>query len=269
MIELIEKNNEDENNKDNNNLNNKDNWLNMNFNVKIKKGNSENKFQELKKLYFATNKFDFSTIKNNNKYFGKNQTSNRNYNQNMNINYSKNSKISEDYKESNINYNSIPNYNRKNKNMIRIVNNSDNFKNIVDKIDVLEHTKKIYNSHLNLNEINKSRKWNKSNIGLFKSVSLDKPSKLRNMMDDVYNEINKTNSYSIRRNHSNQISNMKKNIKYSTLINRDNNNYGINDINSINQYIISKSKDLNFDDLLNLCSKRNLQNYFSKGKITF
>ena len=268
IIELIEKNYENENNKENiNDINNKENWLNMNFNINIKNGASENKFQELKKLYFSKNKFDFSNvIKNNNKYTGNNFNSNRNQKQNMNIDYSKNSKISEDYKESNANYNinSIQNLKRRNnKNMIRIMNNSDNFKNIVDKIDIFEHSKKIYNSYLHLNEIEKKRKANnKSNPSFFKSVSLEKPSNLKNIMNDVYSEINKTNSYSLRRNFSNKISN----LKYSTYINIDN-SYGINNINSINQYKSSKSKELNFDDLLNLCSKRNLQSFFNKGKI--
>ena len=86
------------------------------------------------------------------------------------------------------------------------------------------------------------------------------------MIEDFYSEINSSNNYSSRRNFNNKISNMKTNIKYSSMINKDI-YLGINDVNLINKYRFNKSKDLNFDDLLNLCSKRNLKNYVNNAKI--
>ncbi len=47
------------NNKENND---KDNFINFNFDIKMQSGNSENKYQELKKLYFSGNKFDFTSL---------------------------------------------------------------------------------------------------------------------------------------------------------------------------------------------------------------
>ena len=69
--------------------------------------------------------------------------------------------------------------------------------------------------------MNKYSRTDKSNFGFFKSVSLEKPSKLKNMIEDFYSEINSSNNYSSRRNFNNKISNMKTNIKYSSMINKD------------------------------------------------
>ena len=266
QLELIEKNTE--NNNIENDVKNKDKSLNFNFNIKTKIGSSENKYQEIKKLYFSKNKFDFSSVRIN-KYLGNKYSSNRNNENNMIMSYNKNStRRSEKQTEEHKNYNSIKNLKRNNNNVIRIINNSDNFNNILDKIGKLEHNKKNYllNSNKNLNDLNKYSRTDKSNFGFFKSVSLEKPSKLKNMIEDFYSEINSSNNYSSRRNFNNKISNMKTNIKYSSMINKDI-YLGINDVNLINKYKFNKSKDLNFDDLLNLCSKRNLKNYVNNAKI--
>ena len=53
-----------ENNDNKENINDKENLNNFNFNIKMYSGNSENKYQELKKLYFSSNKFDFLSLKN-------------------------------------------------------------------------------------------------------------------------------------------------------------------------------------------------------------
>ena len=58
-----------ENNDNKENINDKENLNNFNFNIKMYSGNSENKYQELKKLYFSCNKFDFTPLNRNfNKY---------------------------------------------------------------------------------------------------------------------------------------------------------------------------------------------------------
>ena len=238
------------------------------FQVNKPSGNSENKYQELKKLYF-NNKFDFTSLKKNSK---KDNTHNKIKN------YTSIYKKKEEFKGKYINYN-IQKLNKKNQNqnMIRLKNSNENFNNILDKLGNLEDNKienKFRKNFLlknneypnELNKENKNRQINKSDLGLFKSVSFEKTSKLKNMMMDVYSEINDITDHSMKRNFSHKISNVKTNLKYSSLARKDknlikNHNFLIYD------YTFNKSKDLNFDDLIKLCSKRNIKMLYQKCKI--
>ena len=256
------------NNKENND---KDNFINFNFDIKMQSGNSENKYQELKKLYFSGNKFDFTSLhkknvkennRNNNKDSGKNFTNSyKNY-----IDFKDIYKKSQNTKNS-----------KKNQNMIRIINKSDNFKNILNIIENLEENKNdniflnnyLLNKNKTLNDLNRNRNiTKKSNYDFFKSVSLEKSSKFKNMMDDVYTEIKDINNYSLKRNFNNKISNIKANINYTTLFRREK-KFDIIKNSLINQCNYNKSNNLNFDDLLNLCSKRNLKFLTKNSKIIF
>ena len=259
------------NNKENND---KDNFINFNFDIKMQSGNSENKYQELKKLYFSGNKFDFTSLHKKNV-----KENNRNNNKDSN-NKIKNFKDSyknyidfkDIYKKSQKTKNS-----KKNQNMIRIINKSDNFKNILNKIENLEENKNdniflnnyLLNKNKTLNDLNRNRNiTKKSNYDFFKSVSLEKSSKFKNMMDDVYTEIKDINNYSLKRNFNNKISNIKANINYTTLFRREK-KFDIIKNSLINQCNYNKSNNLNFDDLLNLCSKRNLKFLTKNSKIIF
>ena len=250
-----------ENNDNKENINDKENLNNFNFTIKMYSGNSENKYQELKKLYFSSNKFDFLSLKN--KYMKQNQNmSNRENNQlkNYKNSYNKNERRKEKYK----------NYNKKNQNqnMIRIVSNSDNFKSILDRFSKFEENKNnnistknylyIANNALNSLSMNNNRHMNNYNFNPFKSVSLEKPSKFKNIIEDICDEIKDINNYSLKRNFSHKLTNIKANIKYSTLYGRQI-NFDLNNNYLINQCEPNKSKDLDFDDLLKLCSKRNLK----------
>ena len=166
---------------------------------------------------------------------------------------------------------------KKNQNMIRIINKSDNFKNILNKIENLEENKNdniflnnyLLNKNKTLNDLNRNRNiTKKSNYDFFKSVSLEKSSKFKNMMDDVYTEIKDINNYSLKRNFNNKISNIKANINYTTLFRREK-KFDIIKNSLINQCDYNKSNNLNFDDLLNLCSKRNLKFLTKNSKIIF
>ena len=161
--------------------------------------------------------------------------------------------------------------------MIRIINKSDNFKNILNKIENLEENKNdniflnnyLLNKNKTLNDLNRNRNiTKKSNYDFFKSVSLEKSSKFKNMMDDVYTEIKDINNYSLKRNFNNKISNIKANINYTTLFRREK-KFDIIKNSLINQCNYNKSNNLNFDDLLNLCSKRNLKFLTKNSKIIF
>lgn len=256
------------NNKENND---KDNFINFNFDIKMQSGNSENKYQELKKLYFSENKFDFTSLHKKN-VKENNRNNNKDSSKNFTNSYKNYIDFKDIYKKSQKTKNS-----KKNQNMIRIINKSDNFKNILNKIENLEENKNdniflnnyLLNKNKTLNDLNRNRNiTKKSNYDFFKSVSLEKSSKFKNMMDDVYTEIKDINNYSLKRNFNNKISNIKANINYTTLFRREK-KFDIIKNSLINQCDYNKSNNLNFDDLLNLCSKRNLKFLTKNSKIIF
>ena len=256
------------NNKENND---KDNFINFNFDIKMQSGNSENKYQELKKLYFSGNKFDFTSLHKKN-VKENNRNNNKDSSKNFTNSYKNYIDFKDIYKKSQKTKNS-----KKNQNMIRIINKSDNFKNILNKIENLEENKNdniflnnyLLNKNKTLNDLNRNRNiTKKSNYDYFKSVSLEKSSKFKNMMDDVYTEIKDINNYSLKRNFNNKISNIKANINYTTLFRREK-KFDIIKNSLINQCNYNKSNNLNFDDLLNLCSKRNLKFLTKNSKIIF
>lgn len=256
------------NNKENND---KDNFINFNFDIKMQSGNSENKYQELKKLYFSGNKFDFTSLHKKN-VKENNRNNNKDSSKNFTNSYKNYIDFKDIYKKSQKTKNS-----KKNQNMIRIINKSDNFKNILNKIENLEENKNdniflnnyLLNKNKTLNDLNRNRNiTKKSNYDFFKSVSLEKSSKFKNMMDDVYTEIKDINKYSLKRNFNNKISNIKANINYTTLFRREK-KFDIIKNSLINQCDYNKSNNLNFDDLLNLCSKRNLKFLTKNSKIIF
>ena len=256
------------NNKENND---KDNFINFNFDIKMQSGNSENKYQELKKLYFSGNKFDFTSLHKKN-VKENNRNNNKDSSKNFTNSYKNYIDFKDIYKKSQKTKNS-----KKNQNMIRIINKSDNFKNILNKIENLEENKNdniflnnyLLNKNKTLNDLNRNRNiTKKSNYDFFKSVSLEKSSKFKNMMDDVYTEIKDINNYSLKRNFNNKISNVKANINYTTLFRREK-KFGVFENSLINQCDYNKSNNLNFDDLLNLCSKRNLKFLTKNSKIIF
>ena len=265
----------EENNVNINSNNDKENFIN--FDIKMQNGNSENKYQELKKLYFYNNKFDFALMPK--KYTNRNNNNNNNKIKNYNNSYHKKEEFKEIYKSYNSPRLNHKNKNSQNQNMIRVINNSDNFNNILNKLDKFEENKnetifKNYlfdkNKNMTMNDLSrdKSSRRNKSDFGLFKSVYIEKSSKLKNMIDDVYDEIKEINNYSLKRNFSNKRANAKINLKYSNYFRKDKNSE-LNNINSINQWGFNKSNDLNFDDLLKLCSKRNLKCLVKNTKINF
>ena len=256
------------NNKENND---KDNFINFNFDIKMQSGNSENKYQELKKLYFSGNKFDFTSLHKKN-VKENNRNNNKDSSKNFTNSYKNYIDFKDIYKKSQKTKNS-----KKNQNMIRIINKSDNFKNILNIIENLEENKNdniflnnyLLNKNKTLNDLNRNRNiTKKSNYDFFKSVSLEKSSKFKNMMDDVYTEIKDINNYSLKRNFNNKISNIKANINYTTLFRREK-KFDIIKNSLINQCNYNKSNNLNFDDLLNLCSKRNLKFLTKNSKIIF
>ena len=220
---IVEFKNDKKNKENIDNNKDKDNFINFNFELKKESGNSENKYQELKKLYFSCNKFDFTPT---NKKIVKENRNNKD-------------KSSEN----------------------KIKNNTNNYKSYIEfkhiykkKCDQPNTIKQ--NQAINDLNRNQNRKINKkSNFDFFKSVSIEKSSKFKHIMDDVCSEIKDLNNYSSRRNYRSKISNIKSYIKNSFLY-KGENNFDIKKQGIINYCDYNKSKDLDFDDLLNLCSKR-------------
>lgn len=268
----------DKNNKVNiDNNKDKDNFINFNFELKKESGNSENKYQELKKLYFSCNKFDFTPT---NKKIVKENRNNKDKNSENKIkNNTNNYKSYIEFKHIYKKKCDQPNTIKQNQNKIRIINKSDNFKNILNKLENFEENKNenifsnnlLFSKNKAINDLNRNqnRKINKkSNFDFFKSVSIEKSSKFKHIMDDVCSEIKDLNNYSSRRNYRSKISNIKSYIKNSFLY-KGENNFDIKKQGIINYCDYNKSKDLDFDDLLNLCSKRNLKFLTKNSKIIF
>ena len=255
----------------------KENFININFELKKESGNSENKYQELKKLYFSCNKFDFTPT---NKKIVKENRNNKDKNSENKIkNNTNNYKSYIEFKHIYKKKCDQPNTIKQNQNKIRIINKSDNFKNILNKLENFEENKNenifsnnlLFSKNKAINDLNRNqnRKINKkSNYDFFKSVSIEKSSKFKHIMDDVCSEIKDLNNYSSRRNYRSKISNIKSYIKNSFLY-KGENNFDIKKQGIINYCDYNKSKDLDFDDLLNLCSKRNLKFLTKNSKIIF
>ena len=268
----------DKSNKENiDNNKDKDNFINFNFELKKESGNSENKYQELKKLYFSCNKFDFTPT---NKKIVKENRNNKDKNSENKIkNNTNNYKSYIEFKHIYKKNCDQPKTIKQNQNKIRIINKSDNFKKILNKLENFEENKNenIFSNNLlfsinkALNDLNRNqnRKINKkSNFDFFKSVSLEKSAKFKHIMDDVCSEIKDLNNYSSQRNYRSKISNIKSYIKNSFLY-KGEKNFDIKKRGIINYCDYNKSKDLNFDDLLNLCSKRNLKFLTKNSNIIF
>ena len=159
---------------------------------------------------------------------------------------------------------------QKNKNLIQVINNSKNFKNILDNIGKFEENKldnkfNLFKNSFSYKDLNINSRYNKYrnkiNIGLFKSTSLEKSSKLKNMMNDVYSEINSINNKTSKNYLNNKIMDIKAKIKCDNLVHKSNNYQTIDQNIFKNRNKLYKSNDLNFDDILKQCSKGNLKKY--------
>ena len=249
----LRNNNEEKNNRYDNYNKEKEkennNFFNFNFSTK-KSANKENKYKDLNKWYFSSDKFEF--------YNSPLETNKKKY-QIMNI--------GEEMKKIYLKYNARRL--RKMNNIIRNTTTPDNFKNILFKIDKFKKNKKenilqkknLFNNKLAISEakiikyINNTSEFNK-----FKTLSVEKPSKLENMIENIYFEINKTNNIPLRNSFDNKLSNIKSKIKYSS-ITSEKNSLKIKSNNIFGKNRFTKSSFSNLDDLLKLCSKRNIKKY--------
>ena len=266
-LNKLKKNEEKKNIINDNNNQDEQNLLNFNFNLKKYSNNSENKYQEIKNLYNSVNKFNFSL--KNNKYWKDehdNSPPKKRIKENEINNYIKTFQKAKELKDIYKNYR----IKQKNKNLIQVINNSKNFKNILDNIGKFEENKldnkfNLFKNSFSYKDLNINSRYNKYrnkiNIGLFKSTSLEKSSKLKNMMNDVYSEINSINNKTSKNYLNNKIMDIKAKIKCDNLVHKSNNYQTIDQNIFKNRNKLYKSNDLNFDDILKQCSKGNLKKY--------
>ena len=266
-LNKLKKNEEKKNIINDNNNQDEQNLLNFNFNLKKYSNNSENKYQEIKNLYNSVNKFNFS-LKNNKHRKDDNDNSppKKRIKENEINNYIKTFQKAKELKDIYKNYR----IKQKNKNLIQVINNSKNFKNILDNIGKFEENKldnkfNLFKNSFSYKDLNINSRYNKYrnkiNIGLFKSTSLEKSSKLKNMMNDVYSEINSINNKTSKNYLNNKIMDIKAKIKCDNLVHKSNNYQTIDQNIFKNRNKLYKSNDLNFDDILKQCSKGNLKKY--------
>ena len=266
-LNKLKKNKEKKNIINDNNNQDEQNLLNFNFNLKKYSNNSENKYQEIKNLYNSVNKFNFS-LKNNKYWKDDNDNSplKKRIKENEINNYIKTFQKAKELKDIYKNYR----IKQKNKNLIQVINNSKNFKNILDNIGKFEENKldnkfNLFKNSFSYKDLNINSRYNKYrnkiNIGLFKSTSLEKSSKLKNMMNDVYSEINSINNKTSKNYLNNKIMDIKAKIKCDNLVHKSNNYQTIDQNIFKNRNKLYKSNDLNFDDILKQCSKGNLKKY--------
>ena len=241
-------NNEKGNEKENN-INKKKNF-DFNFNITNKNGLKENKYKDLNKWYFSVDKFEFYNSPSD---WDKKKYKLMNYNEEM-------KKFSRKYNAQRF---------RSLNNNIRRTHYQDNFKNILDKVDKFEQNRKetkFLRNNLTNNKLTQSDPFSnkykyKSIAGNLKTISKEKPSKIKNLIEDIYLVINKTNTVSSKNKNSKKLSNIKSKVKYSHLSNYKNNLNIIKTNNMIDKNRFTKSSFSNLDELLKLCSKRNLKKY--------
>ena len=267
------------NNRYKNNINNNKELQDFNFNLDDAKNMKENEFKELKDKYFKSNNIILS-IKHDNNYkqqnniFEKEKPIINSYSQSIKSKYNNrynftnnNSPIVFDKNKQKIGNN------LKNKEFIKLLNSNDNFDIVLEKYkrpnnlerNFIENNK--YNILYNSMKINNNKKYYnyKSNLNTFNSTNYENSKKLQNLMNDVFYEIKNKNSNSKTRSElKSRLSNIRSKIKYSHTFNKYNKIGKNKSINIQYNYRPKKSNKLNFDDLLNLCSKDNLKNCCKK-----
>ena len=269
------------NNRYKNEINNNKEIQDFNFNLDEAKNMNENEFKELKNKYFKSNDIILS-LKHDNNYnfrnniFEKEKPIISSYSQSIRNNYNNKYYFINNNKPIIFDKNKQKKGNNyKNKEFIRLLNSNDNFdiiwkknkrpnnleKNIIDK--------NKYNILYNSMKANSYKKYYnyKSNLNTFNSTNCKNSKKLQNLINDVFYEIKSKNSKSLKKyEFKSRLSNIKQKIKYSHTYNKYN-KIGKNKSIYIKYiYRPNKSNKLNYDDLLNLCSKENLKKYSKNCK---
>ena len=165
-----------------------------------------------------------------------------------------------------------------NNGFFRLFNSTDNFDIILQKF---KKSNKLENKGIENNKYNllynstgsiKYKNYYNYKYKNNNNFSINKNSKkLQNLIDDVFKEIRDKKDIKDLKKYElkNRLSKIKSKIHYSHSVNKlyNNKNLKKNILTFVpNRFNSKKSKNANFNDLLNLCTKENLKNY-SERKI--
>ena len=154
--------------------------------------------------------------------------------------------------------------------LLRQSNYFDNFNKILFKVDKFKQNQEenkfksneLFKNNLGVNDIKTINYRNQSNLINYKSMSLEKPSKLEKIMENIYNDINKTSNIPSKNDFDRKLIRIKSKIKYSNITYNKNNIKTINSYNHLNRNNrLSKSNFSDLNNLIRFCSKENLKKY--------
>ena len=176
---------------------NKKNPFYFDYNIKNKKEDRKNK-KDFKQTYFSYDNFYFYNIPSENRKKSKYM----NYTQDL-------KKIFKKYND---------------QRLLRKNNNFNSFNKILFKVDKFKQSQEenkfksnnLFKNSIDLGDTTKYR--NISNIINYKSLSLEKPSKLERIIENIYSDINKTSDNPSKNNFERKLLDMKSKIKNSNII---------------------------------------------------
>ena len=152
--------------------------------------------------------------------------------------------------------------------LLRKNNNFNSFNKILFKVDKFKQSQeenKFKSNNLFKNSIdlgNTTKYRNISNIINYKSLSLEKPSKLERIIENIYSDINKTSDNPPKNNFERKLLDMKSKIKNSNIICNRNNIETMNANHYFNKNRFTKSNFSEIDNLIKSYSNNNFKKYF-------
>ena len=220
---------------------NKKNPFYFDYNIKNKKEDRKNK-KDFKQTYFSYDNFYFYNIPSENRKKSKYM----NYTQDL-------KKIFKKYND---------------QRLLRKNNNFNSFNKILFKVDKFKQSQEenkfksnnLFKNSIDLGDTTKYR--NISNIINYKSLSLEKPSKLERIIENIYSDINKTSDNPSKNNFERKLLDMKSKIKNSNIICNRNNIETMNANHYFNKNRFTKSNFSEIDNLIKSYSNNNFKKYF-------
>ena len=220
---------------------NKKNPFYFDYNIKNKKEDRKNK-KDFKQTYFSYENFYFYNIPSENRKKSKYM----NYTQDL-------KKIFKKYND---------------QRLLRKNNNFNSFNKILFKVDKFKQSQEenkfklnnLFKNSIDLGDTTKYR--NISNIINYKSLSLEKPSKLERIIENIYSDINKTSDNPSKNNFERKLLDMKSKIKNSNIICIRNNIETMNANHYFNKNRFTKPNFSEIDNLIKSYSNNNFKKYF-------
>lgn len=147
-------------------------------------------------------------------------------------------------------------------------NNFNGFNKILFKVDKFKQSQEenkfksnnLFKNSYDLSDTTKYR--NQSNFINYKSYSMEKPSKLERIIENIYSDINKINNNPSKNSFERKLIDMKSKIKNPNIIYNRNNIKTINANHYFNKNRFIKSNFSEIDNLIKSCSNTNFKKYF-------